>query len=261
MRFKVKIKIMADIMINHFLSLTEVGLYGIAFRVASVVILLIVGVNRSLTPLIYNHYKEEDTPRQISKIFRLFVSLALLFFLGLSLFAPEILRILTTPEYYQSSKIVIFLVPAILLSQMYIFGPGLVIAKKTKIIMWISIGSAALSIMLNWILIPHFGNKGAAIATLFTFSCVYVVLMTYSQKYYQIPYQWKNIIFATMLVTSLCVIGQYIDFGLFLDILLKGLFILILPFILLITRVIKKSEVIFIYSLIKAATLKKKQTE
>ena len=57
-------------MINHFLSLDEVGIYSIGIRLASITTLIIIGFQRALTPLIYSHYSEEDTPRHLALIFR-----------------------------------------------------------------------------------------------------------------------------------------------------------------------------------------------
>jgi len=230
------------IMINNYLSLTEVGLFGIAFRLASVVILLVSGVNRSLMPLVYNNYEKKETPEQLTKIFRLFVSVALLFFVGLSLFANEILILLTTPDFYESSEIIIYLVPAVLLSQMYIFGPGLALAKKTKIIMWISIGTAIITIFLNWIFIPQFGYKGAAIATLITYLCVFVVTMYYSQKHYYIPYEWGNIILSVVFSIPLAAAGSFIEFGLITNIILKMLIMCLVPIVIIFSGLIKKKE-------------------
>lgn len=240
---------MSRIMINYYLSLTEVGLYGIAYRLASVVILLISGFNRSLMPLVYKHYKEKGIPDQITKVFRLFISIALVFFVGLSLFAPEILILLTTPDYYASSEIVIYLVPGILLSQMYIFGPGLAIAKKTRIIMWVSIGSGILTIVLNWIFIPVLGYKGAAIATLITYFIVFVVRMNLSQKYYNIPYHWKSIILATLFAIPLATAGFFIDFGLLTNIISKLLIMCVLLLSFLLSGLVRKNEIYHFYNL------------
>jgi O-antigen/teichoic acid export membrane protein len=105
-------------MIHRILTVDEVGLYGIGFRLASVVALLLVGVQGALTPLVYASYREADTPRQLARIFRVFVSLALLLFLLLTLFAHDILALMTTPAYYGGSVVVIYLVPAVLHAQM-----------------------------------------------------------------------------------------------------------------------------------------------
>lgn len=247
---------MDRLMINYYLSLNDVGLYGIGFRVGSIVILLISGVNRSLAPLIYNHYEEIDTPNQISNIFRYFIALAILFYVTLSLFSIEILTLLTTAIYYESSKIIIYIVPAILLSQMYIFAPGLGIEKKTKKIMFINIGGALCTILLNWIFIPNFGYKGAAFATFLTYLIVFIVYMSVSQRYYFIPFQWKNIIFSAFLSVPLAVSSFYINFGIYYNIIVKILLIVLLPFIFIISGLIRKEEMLKGYKSIRNIIVK-----
>lgn len=118
------------LMINYYLSLEEVGLYGIGYRLASASTLVLVGFQMALTPLIYKHYQEPETPNQLATIFRTCLAIVIVIFLMLSLFADVALRILTTSAYYAASQVVVFLVPAILLSQMYIFAPGIGISKR-----------------------------------------------------------------------------------------------------------------------------------
>ena len=50
------------LMINHFLTVEDVGLYGIGYRLASIAGLLMVGFQGALTPLVYTNYRNADTP-------------------------------------------------------------------------------------------------------------------------------------------------------------------------------------------------------
>jgi O-antigen/teichoic acid export membrane protein len=188
------------LMINHYSTLDDVGIFGMGFRVASIVGVVIVGFQVSLTPLIYSHYRDPATPPQLARIFRIFVSFALLMFLVVSLFAKEILMVLTVPAYYDAASIVVFLVPAILLSNMYIFAPGTAIEKKTHLILWINVAGAVFNVFLNALLIPSFGIHGAAAAKLLSYSLVFGAYMWYSQKLYHVPHNWRLLAKATLLV-------------------------------------------------------------
>ncbi len=179
------------LMINHFLSLDDVGLYGIGFRVASTVGLLMVGMQSALTPLIYAHYRKAETPEQLARVFRVFLVLGLLLFLFLSLFANEILHLIATPSYYAAAAIIVYLVPAIVLSNMYIFAPGIIIAEKTHLIFSINVMGAVLHLGLNVVLIPLFGISGAALATLLGSACVFAAYMSISQRLYFVPHKWR----------------------------------------------------------------------
>ncbi|TSE31336.1 oligosaccharide flippase family protein [Tepidimonas taiwanensis] len=194
------------LMINHYLSLHEVGLYGVGYRLSSVVWFVLVGVQGALMPLVYHHYREPSTPSQLATIFRLFLAGALLTFLTLTLFAHDFLVIMTTPDFYGSASVVIYLVPAITLSQMYIFAPGIGIAKKTHVYIWINLAGVVVNALLNWWLIPALGMIGAAIATLAGSSCVFALCMYISQKSYPVPHEWKRLSFATVLAIALAVL-------------------------------------------------------
>lgn len=191
------------VMINHFLSIDEVGLYGIGYRLASIASLVMVGFQGALTPLVYTYYRESDTPSQLARIFRFFLVFALLMFLMLSLFATDILRLLVTEPFYGGAVVVIYLVPAILLANMYIFAPGIGIAKKTHFLIWINVGGALVNVALNYLLIPTLGIVGAGLATLLGYLSVFTVYMVLSQRLYTVPHQWRQISAAVVLAAIL----------------------------------------------------------
>jgi len=192
-------------MINHLLSIEEVGLYGIGYRLASIAGLLMVGFQGALTPLVYAHYQNHDTPRQLERIFRLFLTFALLVFLALTLFAIDILALMTTPAFYGGAVVVIFLVPAILLSNMYIFSPGIGIAKKTHLIVWINIFGGLLNVVLNYLLIPRMGIEGAGFSTILSYLVIFSAYTVIGQRFYRIPHNWLKIFAASALAVMLAI--------------------------------------------------------
>jgi len=187
------------VMINYFLTIEEVGLFGMGYRLASVAGLFIVGFESALTPLVYANYGKSETPRQLVLIFRIFILFALLLFLSITLFSKDILFLLTTPAYHEASELVIYLVPALLLSKMYIFSPGISIAKKTKLILLINICGAFLNFILNYILIPEFGITGGGIAKLLSCFAVFLAYVVIGQWYYPLPHNWSRIVAAVIL--------------------------------------------------------------
>jgi O-antigen/teichoic acid export membrane protein len=193
-------------MINHFLSIEDVGLYGIGHRLASIVGLLMVGFQGALTPLVYAHYQNPDTPRQLERIFRLFLSFALLMFLALTLFAMDILVLMTTPAFYGGAVVVIFLVPAVLLGNMYIFSPGIGIAKKMHLIVWINVGGGLLNVVLNYLLIPRMGIEGAGLATMLSYLVIFSSYTVIGQHFYRIPHNWLRIFVAVVFTGLLAVV-------------------------------------------------------
>lgn len=233
------------LMINYYLSLTEVGLYGIAYRIANVSTLLLIGFQMAMAPLIYAHYLKQETPAHLEKIFRIFLCMILIVFLVLSLYANIALMILTTPAYYAAGQVVVFLVPAVLLSQMYIFAPGIGIARKTHLFIGINVAGAILNILLNWTLIPRIGYVGAGIATLIGYFCVFCAIMYYSQKFYYVPHNWKIIGASVFFTAGIVIIGLNLHFDFYTDIFVKGGLILLMPVAYLLCGLIQKSEILY----------------
>ena len=191
------------LMINQFMSVDDVGLYGIAYRLAGIAGLVMVGFQGALTPLIYTHHNEQGTPKHLARIFRFFLFFALLMFLGLTLFSKDIFNIFTSPEFYAGSDIMIYLVPAVFLSNMYIFAPGIAIEKRTNLYIWINLAGALVNIIMNWALIPVWGLEGAAVATLLAYLTVFSIHMIFSQKIYPIPHDWRTIIVSVVVAILL----------------------------------------------------------
>jgi O-antigen/teichoic acid export membrane protein len=199
------------LVINYYLTIDDVGLYGIGFRLASIVGLLTVGFQGALTPLIYTYYHEADTPQQLAFIFRVFVAFALVVFSAITLFSYDILVLIATPPFHGGTAVVIYLVPATLLAQMYIFAPGIDIAKKTHLILWINVAGAILNAAFNWILIPKMGIAGAGLATMLGYLCVFSAYMTLSQRLYHVPHHWAPLGAATLITTMVTVAVASLD--------------------------------------------------
>ncbi|MBL4803849.1 MAG: oligosaccharide flippase family protein [Alphaproteobacteria bacterium] len=230
-------------MINTFMNLEDVGIYGVGFRLASVISLILMGFQGAITPLIYKHYKEEKFPQEFANIFRYFIAFSLLCVLGLSIFAKEALIILTVAEYFKASYIVIYLAPAILLSGMYIFSPGIGIRKKTKLILWINVFGAATNALLNYLLIPYLGLQGAALGTLLGNCFVFFLYMLFSQKLYKIPHNWVLLLGITSVTMFLAYIGTHMGTGLY-NIIIKVLIMLLVSVFIYSFRIIRKEEII-----------------
>ncbi|MDA7737104.1 oligosaccharide flippase family protein [Porticoccus sp.] len=198
------------VMLSHFYSLNEVGIYSVAYRLACISGIVMLGFQGALTPLVYKHHKDIATPGHLASIFRFFLVFALLVFLSLVLFAKEILWALTTQAYYPAGALVIYMVPAVLLANMYIFSPGISIANKTKYILYINVSGAALNALLNWLLIPNLGMQGAAIATLLASLFVFLCYMISSQIFYYVHHQWKQIIVSVLFIFLLAALGPFL---------------------------------------------------
>lgn len=181
------------LLLNAMTSLEAVGLFGVATRIAGAAALLIVGLQAALTPLIYVHYKEPETPARLAKIVEGFTSVAFACCLALGLFAQELLTAFTEPRYWPAAGLVLALAPATLLNQMYIFFPGIAIARKTYQQLAIFVVTASIGLLTNWLFIRAFGLVGAVLATLLTSMLFLGLWISTSQRLYALPIRWMRV--------------------------------------------------------------------
>lgn len=246
------------IMISQMLSVKDVGLYGMGFRVASIAGLVMIGFQSALTPLVYSHHHKADTPTQLAKIFRFFMLFALFAFLILALFAQDIIKLLATEEFSGGSVVIAYLAPALLLNNMYIFTPGISICKKTHFMIWINISVAFLNIILNFTLIPTFGIIGAAISTLTSSFSGFIIHIALSQKLYYIPHRLKPITAIAIITALLVTISQNINENLYTQHIINIALIGIYFILCFIFGLIQKNELLKAYELIVKKTILRK---
>jgi len=184
------------LVIQHARSVGDVGIYGVGYRLAAIISLLLVGFQGAATPLILSGKDDPAIPGDIARIMRVFWALALSSFVVLSLLATPMLRLLAAPAYQSASRVVPFLVIASLFAGMYFFAPGLVIAKKTVTMAKLTALSGVANLALAILLVPPFGIVGAGIATAATSLLWFAALMRASQREYRVPHQWPRLLAA-----------------------------------------------------------------
>lgn len=210
------------IAIRELLNLHELGLFGVGYRIASIVTLLVVGFQGALTPLIYTHYREPGTPRELARIFSFFIFVALTLCLVLALFAGELVRLVAAPAYWTGALVVPFLAPALLLSMMYIFAPGLAITKRTGMTSTINLIGAGLNAVLSFSLVPLFGISGAAGATLISAATIFSLSMITSQIHYPVPHAWPRLALASLVGLLVFLVGSQLPVGGWASVALKA---------------------------------------
>jgi O-antigen/teichoic acid export membrane protein len=196
------------IVLQHNRSLVDVGIYGVAFRIATVVTLLLAGVQGAATPLILSRHEEPTTPGEIARIFRLFSALALTAFLVVSLFADTEVRVLASGAYARADVLVPYLFMSALLFGVYIFAPGLTIAKRTGTFALVSISAGLLNLGLALALIPPLGIRGAGLATVASSAWFFVLTMLFSQRHYAVGHDWIRLGAALVVALGLVVLGR-----------------------------------------------------
>jgi O-antigen/teichoic acid export membrane protein len=189
--------------LNSLALLKYVALYTFAFKITSVLKLVIVdSIKLALGPMMIKRMDSPDNKRFYSKVL-LYSSYVLMFaIVAISLFSFEIIKVIAGSRQFWDAVAVI---PILSLSIFFVNMKevtvyGLHIVKKTKIIGIIVVFTSVLSLGLNLLLIPLWSITGSAIATLLSQFIYWYACYYYSQKVFYVPYEIRKI--ALMFITG-----------------------------------------------------------
>ncbi|HEX8525594.1 lipopolysaccharide biosynthesis protein [Allosphingosinicella sp.] len=197
--------------LNGYSTLADVGIFTFASQIAGIATLLTMGVQASLAPLVMAHYKEPETPTTIARAFEAFVALSLCLCLFLGLLGPDAILHFGDSDYLGAGPLILILAPASVMSGMYVFAPGFMIAKKTLWQMGVSIAGAALSVGMGFLLIPRLGALGAALATLAAAAFWLVLWFGLSQRLYPVPVRWLRLAALLPAAAAAALAGRLIE--------------------------------------------------
>ena len=192
-------------MIKQFLTLDDLGIYGIGFRIASLSTLILIGAQSAFSPLVYSRIEDKNTPYEIARIFRIYAAFSISICVGIILFSDLIVRVIATEPFYGGAHLSIYLVPSLLLSSGYVFAPGISIKKKTHYFIWINLSGLIANILIGLFLIPRLGLEGAAIASLCSSFLMFSLFMFASHRLYPVPHNWRKL-FLVALISVILVI-------------------------------------------------------
>jgi O-antigen/teichoic acid export membrane protein len=190
----------------------EVGLYSIGVRIASAVVLLLTAFRTAWPAFAYSIEDDAEARRTYGFVLTYLIAVVSWLSLTLGLLAPWIVRLLTTPSFYDGERVVAPLAFAGAAQAGYVVvAIGIGRVRRTQFNWVVTGAAAALNVALNLILIPPYGMMGAAIATVAAYSLMFLMMAVYAQRIYATPYQWRRVAIALTVAIALLVAGKLLD--------------------------------------------------
>jgi O-antigen/teichoic acid export membrane protein len=207
-------------MLKHFLSLSDVGIFGVGYRLASIISILLLGVQSSLAPLIYNSLNNPRIKQEVANIFVKFSALALIGLIIIHIFGSDILHFAVNPKFATAVTTMKNMSIAILFSQLYVFTPGLQITKKTSGILYINLFGCLTNLALCYVFVKYFGLNGASFASMVSYIAVFMLYYISSQKVYPIPFPMFKILLNLAIFIAVVAFSHFFQIDLALKIIL-----------------------------------------
>ena len=175
-----------------------VGIYSACYKLSVFMLLLVQMFRMAWQPFFMRHFRDKSSPLLFGQTFIWFNAFSALLYMIVALFKEQIVaitipvlgRTIIDSNYWGGLEIVPFLLLAYWFHGWYInFSSGVFIKEKTRVLYKITLLGAAITIVANLLLIPHFGMTGSAIATLLSYGTMATVLGLYSKKIMEVPYR------------------------------------------------------------------------
>ncbi len=192
-------------MISYSIGQEENGLYAIAFKIPTLLI-LVSGIFSEAWQ--YSAVTDSDSDSEgsfFSNVFGSFQGMIFICASGLIIFAKIFSRLLFAKTYYEAWKYMPVLIFATVFSSLVTFMSSVYVKNKRSINSFLTamIGAAS-NVILNLILIPVWGAQGAAIATLSCYVLVYIIRAIDTQRFIKFKTYPIRIILNSIVISVQC---------------------------------------------------------
>ena len=193
-----------------------VGIYNACYKLAVFMLLLVQMYRMAWQPFFMRHAKDGDSKELFGQAFIWYNAFSAVVFMGVALFKQQIVAIsipgtektLIDSNYWGGLDIVPYLLLAYWFHGWYInFSSGVFIKERTRIFYKITLLGAAITIVMNLMLIPVLGMVGSALATMISYGAMAATLGIYSKKVMDVPYRLPES-FGLMVLLALLIFSE-----------------------------------------------------
>lgn len=158
------------VMIDKMVGTAEAGIYGLAYTIGALIIIINEAIMHSYTPFTYQNLKEKKY-NKINNSTNYFIVGIAFFVLCLVVIAPELMWILGGDKYSEGVWIIAPIAISIYFRFLYsLYANVEFYFEENYFIMFASVITAIVNIVLNYICIKNFGYLAAGFTTLFCYS-------------------------------------------------------------------------------------------
>jgi O-antigen/teichoic acid export membrane protein len=182
------------VILEHYVSLRELGLYNLGYMLGMAMHFLVMGINQAWNPYYYKLMKTDLHPEAtIIRVVSWYVPLVGgVCLLGI-LFAGEFITLVLPDDYRGTIPYIGPVLLGYLMMGLYFFAVmPLFYYKKVSVIPLLTGLSASTNILLNLLLVPHYGAIAAAWTTAASLSLRFVLCLRIGRHYQRVTYPFLS---------------------------------------------------------------------
>lgn len=169
--------------LNGIKGKAQTGIFSVSQQFGQVVGTIAFSVNQAFVPWFFETLEKgkEGIPK-IQRMGNCCVFAYGIIALIISLFAPEILRIMVSENFRDAWRIIPFITFAFVFHGIYFFFINILFLKDTGIVFWVTMTAMFFDVLLNIIFVPIWGYYGCGLACLMTYFIRSLVALILSRK-------------------------------------------------------------------------------
>ena len=210
-------------------SAREIGLYGAFYKLSVIMILFIQTFWFAAEPFFFSQERQVNAKKIYADVMKFFVIVLAFIFLLVTTFYNFFINFLGSDYHDERGFLVvsILLLANLFLGIYYNLSIWYKLTEKTIYGAGLAVFGATITVILNFILIPHIGFVGSAVATLICYFSMMIASFILARKHYPIPYNFSRILLYFSLMISIFIILYCTSFTLLIDVLFILVYLLI----------------------------------
>ncbi|MCI8834800.1 MAG: polysaccharide biosynthesis protein [Ruminococcus sp.] len=173
----------ARLMLQHLTGEHEAGIYSFAYTLGEVPSFIRLGIFNAWLPWYFRMVSNEKNIPDIIEMVRALSRLFCIIILGFIFVSPEVYRILSPESYWEGIPILMYIAAGMYFYFITCFySVRFQYDKKNKWISYITMFSAVVNVILNFVLIPSYGFIGAAVVSMVVYVVLYIAYLFLGRK-------------------------------------------------------------------------------
>lgn len=186
------------VLLGFLANTTSVGYYAMAVKLSKILIMILSALSAVLVPQLSLAIKEQrfkQANQLLKKSFEYVCFIAVPLSVGLFVLAAPLVRLFAGENFLSAIILLKILSPTVLFVGMsYVFGMQVLNPTgNERYFFRAAVLGMAISLILNFILIPIYQHQGAAITNLFVEACVMVTLIYFGLRKLDFKPKWKKL--------------------------------------------------------------------
>lgn len=218
-------------------AMSELGIYGANIKIAVLMTLFVQMYRYAAEPFFFGHYKDnkEQFGQLYSDVNRFFIYAGLLIYSAIFLFI-DVFQYLIGAEFREGIRIVpVVLASNFLLGVFFNLSFWYKLEDKTRFAAYITMLGVIVTVLVNWVYVPHYSYYASAWAHLLSAFTMVVVSYLLARKVMLLSFRMKRIFLSMIICAALLFIYNSIHIN---DYIFDILFRLVILLILLVSIVI-----------------------